>query len=369
MMLNAFLNFWERFLRRIALFCLATGIFMISAVLAETVEDAAEYIAEGTYAIPIKRNSPNYPKKALRVGIEGWVVVNFSVNEDGTTDDIVVLNASINRYFEKEAIRTVAGWKYKPATWDGAPVAQANKTASIVFTMSDSTTALTGAFKKNFEKVLTAIEEGDLTTAKNLIEKMDSSRKRLLADVCHLDVLKAAYWRSQGDHPNTLHYLNRALVIADVAVEPALYIDLLRQAFEEEEYSHSYVTALKVHKTLLKVDKDIAADDPIHEKASQIQQVLDSDSSIITSGTIVQCADCLPDTLFWDHHLNRHHFSINQIEGQVGEVEILCGFQSVSLLYNSEAVWSVDKDWGQCQIRVFGDEGTVLELTEFSKGS
>jgi hypothetical protein len=43
----------------------------------------------------------------------------------------------------------------------------------------------------------------------------------------------------------------------------------------------------------------------------------------------------------------------------------MCGFKSVSLLHNPEAVWNVNKDWKECDIRVFGQEGTTIRLTEF----
>ena len=277
----------------------------------------------------------------------------------------MVLNASIVGYFEKEAIKTVSTWTYQPATWNGNPVAQANMTASIIFTMTNSNVEVTGSFRSNYEKANTAILGGDLSGAKSIIDKLDSGKKKRLSEVCHLDILKATYWQSRGDNAETLHYVNRALVIADVAVSNDMYTSLLRQAIAAEEASHNYISALNHYKTLLEVEGDISADDPIRGVVKQIEEVIGSEGAIVTNGKISQCADCLPDTLYWHHFLNRNRFSIAQVTGEVGEIEILCGFQSVSLIYNPEAILSVEKDWGQCYLRVFGEQGTILQLTEF----
>lgn len=332
----------------------------------ESVSESEEYLAQGTYAIPIRRSAPRYPPKALRAGIEGWVVVNFSVQEDGSTDDIVVIDSSIEDYFDSEAIRTVKRWKYKPATWDGIPVMQGNKKESIVFTMSDANPVLTGKFRSSYQEAQDAINNGSLESAKKIIDKLDSGKKRKISEVCHLDILKAGYLRKAGDRVNTLRYLNRALVIADVAVNKSTWNQLLKLTFEENVHANNYVAALENYKTLLKLEPDLSSSDPIRARAQEIRNIINSNEDIITIGAITQCADCLPDTVYWQHDLNRNRFSISDVEGEVWEAEILCGFQSVSLAFNPGAVWSVEDDWGQCQIRVFGETGTTLQLNEFA---
>jgi TonB family protein len=345
------------------------GLFALCVLAAEPdpVAQSEDFIAKGTYAIPIKRYPPKYPAKALRAGIEGWVVVNFSVLEDGSTDDIVVLDSSIEEYFDQEAIKTVKRWKYKPATWDGIPVLQGNKNASIVFTMSDAQLVLTGKFKSSYEEAQQAIANDNLEKAKKVIDELDASKKRKISEVCHLDILKADYLRKLGDHVNTLRYLNRALVIADVAVEKHMYVRLLKLAFEENVNANNYLSALEHFDTLLKVDSTLSPQDSIRARALEIRETIKSSEDIVTQGEIRQCDDCLPDTVFWQHDLNRDRFSIDKVEGEVWEAEIICGFQSVSLAYSPGAIWSTEDDWGRCHIRIFGEIGTTLQLTEFAQ--
>ena len=87
-------------------------------------------------------------------------------------------------------------------------------------------------------KAQQAINNGNLDAAKKVIDKLDSGKKRKISEVCHLDILKADYLLKSGDHANTLRYLNRALVIADVAVEKSTWIRLLKLAFEENVHAN-----------------------------------------------------------------------------------------------------------------------------------
>lgn len=71
---------------------------------------------------PIVRIAPDYPRRPQERCQEGYVVVEFTVTVDGTTRDIRVLDSS-DSAFEREAVRAVQRWKYRPAMKDGEPVA------------------------------------------------------------------------------------------------------------------------------------------------------------------------------------------------------------------------------------------------------
>lgn len=71
--------------------------------------------------LPIVRVLPIYPRRAEIQGLEGWVVLEFTVNETGATQDIRVLESS-NRMFEKAAVRSVEKYKYRPRVVNGRPV-------------------------------------------------------------------------------------------------------------------------------------------------------------------------------------------------------------------------------------------------------
>jgi len=72
--------------------------------------------------IPIVVIRPMYPRDAALRGIEGWVKVEFTITEVGTVKDPSVLDADPPRIFNREALRAILKWKFKPRIVDGVAV-------------------------------------------------------------------------------------------------------------------------------------------------------------------------------------------------------------------------------------------------------
>lgn len=77
--------------------------------------------AEGE-AIPIVRIQPVYPRDAQMKGQSGWVKVEFTITPDGSVRDPRVLDAEPARVFNREALRAILKWKFKPRVVDGVAV-------------------------------------------------------------------------------------------------------------------------------------------------------------------------------------------------------------------------------------------------------
>ena len=72
--------------------------------------------------IPIVVIRPMYPRDAAMQGLEGWVKVEFTITAIGTVKDPRVIDAKPKRIFNREAIRAILKWKFKPRVIDGVPV-------------------------------------------------------------------------------------------------------------------------------------------------------------------------------------------------------------------------------------------------------
>lgn len=60
----------------------------------------------------IKRAVPIYPKYAVKKGIEGTVLINFSIEKDGNASDIQVVASDQDGLFDASAILGVQKWLY-----------------------------------------------------------------------------------------------------------------------------------------------------------------------------------------------------------------------------------------------------------------
>lgn len=70
--------------------------------------------------VAMLRVEPTYPPDAAARGLEGHVVVEFTVQADGTTTDVVVVESS-SRVFERAAIRAAERFRYRAKTTEGQP--------------------------------------------------------------------------------------------------------------------------------------------------------------------------------------------------------------------------------------------------------
>lgn len=75
---------------------------------------------DGEY-LPIVKVAPVYPRRALQRGIEGFVIVEFTVTKQGSVRDPIVVEANPEGIFEQAAIDAALKFKYKPRVVNGEP--------------------------------------------------------------------------------------------------------------------------------------------------------------------------------------------------------------------------------------------------------
>ena len=96
------------FLVIFTLFCIGN----ISAL--HVVEESPEYPGGMTELLKYMKENLQYPEEAIKKGIEGRVICQFTVKTDGSIDNIVVLK-SIHKSLDEEAIRLIKNMpKWKP---------------------------------------------------------------------------------------------------------------------------------------------------------------------------------------------------------------------------------------------------------------
>lgn len=71
--------------------------------------------------IPLTVIQPEYPRRALQRGTEGYCTVEFTVTAAGTTRDAFIVDCP-DSMFERASLRAAERIKYKPRVVDGNPV-------------------------------------------------------------------------------------------------------------------------------------------------------------------------------------------------------------------------------------------------------
>ncbi|MGN6118778.1 MAG: energy transducer TonB [Rhodanobacter sp.] len=93
---------------------------------------AAAPTGQTSEAVLVKAIAPHYPPSAVRARQQGWVVVAFQIDADGTTSDIKVVDSEPRRIFDRAAMEAVARYQFTPAMRNGVPVAS-QRTQRIEF--------------------------------------------------------------------------------------------------------------------------------------------------------------------------------------------------------------------------------------------
>ncbi|GAA5443097.1 hypothetical protein Misp06_01273 [Microbulbifer sp. NBRC 101763] len=95
---------------------------------------------EGDY-LPIVKVQPQYPRRALQRGMEGYVIVEYTVTTNGSVRDPIVIEAFTldgkpTSVFNRAALKSALKYKYKPRVVDGKPTEVPNVRTKISFNMA-----------------------------------------------------------------------------------------------------------------------------------------------------------------------------------------------------------------------------------------
>lgn len=88
-------------------------------------------------AVPLVRVPPQYPARAMARGLEGRVLIEFTISQVGTVEDAHVVAFEPISVFNEAALEAVRQWRYEPKRVNGKTVAQRGKQIVIPFQKGD----------------------------------------------------------------------------------------------------------------------------------------------------------------------------------------------------------------------------------------
>lgn len=83
--------------------------------------------------MPLVRINPDYPPRAQSRGLQGWVMVQFTITPAGTVKDAKVVDAEPKGVFDDAAINAVSRWKYNPKVQEGVAVERRGIQVKLTF--------------------------------------------------------------------------------------------------------------------------------------------------------------------------------------------------------------------------------------------
>ena len=89
---------------------------------ANTETDTSSSSAPTSSAVLVKAVTARYPTAAMRARQEGWVLVSFTVDTDGQTTDVKVVESQPRRVFDRAAMEAVERYRFTPAMRGGVAV-------------------------------------------------------------------------------------------------------------------------------------------------------------------------------------------------------------------------------------------------------
>jgi len=123
---------------------LVTNVLLVAGLVAGSSSFAADtYLTDGKgpsgsdVKVYISKVPPlKYPRKALRLGVEGYVRLGFDVSEKGDLIDLRVIDAKPRALFDKAAMQFMGGMKFLSPKEDGRSVRAKDAEFTVKFQLN-----------------------------------------------------------------------------------------------------------------------------------------------------------------------------------------------------------------------------------------
>jgi TonB family protein len=331
----------------------------------EPVNEGSKLLFEVKNAEVIERVHPNFPIKAARRMQEGWVRFTYVITEEGKVIDPVVTDSSGERSFEKEALRAIKKWKFKPATQDGKPIQQCEQSVQFDFKLDELENGVRPRFASLYKKANQAMVDNDLASANELLTTMKNKKIWNLYENAWFWMLKSRLSGLEGNADEELSNLYRANsgTSSKRFLGERNYTYNLERIFILELQSQKFIAA---YDTFIKLQEQ----DNASENIARLQKYFDRLDSLLNSDEpLIQDAQ-INDRGIKKHKLYKNSFAVADIEGELDMLDIRCDHKRTKFTVATDTFWSIPETWGKCSVLFEGDEDTtfrIIEVDELAK--
>jgi len=318
-------------------------------------------IADFSRAKTVKRAFPRYPLQAQKNGHEGWVVMSFSIDEEGNARAPVVVNSAGHASFERAAEYALSKFKFEPAMLDGKAVESCDNQYKFTFEMSSKRGAHR-RFVSKYKKALELLDEKKFAEVKAIIDEMPTSRNFSHYEENWMHLLKSKYFEAMGDTKSEYNSLVDGFKWGKPeTTAPDIYLSawvkILKYRLNSQNYAGAYQAIGRIDKAL----------DGMKEPTDDHQRIKDWIDGLSAKLELAQywpSKETVGERGFIVEKLVRQKFTLLGDPSQFSSVELRCEAKRFEMDYTKEVAIKVPKRWGECSLFAFGEQGAELEIIQ-----
>ena len=316
-------------------------------------------------ASPLKQTDPAFPGEQIRRGQEGWVRLNFLIDDAGKVIEPIVVDSTGGRAFEESALQATAEWFF-----EAPDSALFNNTADIRFEAFDGKDRATSAFGRRYQRIMTNLHYEQPEKAREEINSAVTLGGWNLYESSMLWLMIGRVEGAEGNAAAKLEAYRRALGFSNRAmIDGENRCDLLAKTFGLEVEHAQYASAQRTFQLLAKEPAGAAEIAAITEQAAEVDGLLNGDTPISAKATIYNPCDCDAGKPLWSYIPSRRTFSFSDLNGNVERFEVRCENERISDSIVTDKSWSLPADSGSCRVFVFGDDGASFNFVEHSENT
>ncbi len=329
-------------------------------------EDATRVLPEFRSAEVIHRpGPPQYPRRELRQGREGWVHVGFIVTAEGVPENVVVEDSNGLRRFEQAAVRWVEGLRYQPATLDGEPVPQAFNGYRIQFDLRNEGEGVSAKVKRSYRRGVRALQDGDLDAARAELDAGFARPSLNLYEEAWLSMLRGMICQAEQDAQCTVEAFDSALRLGRDVLERDVLEQLAQTAFAVQARTGRARAARGTYCLLADATSEERAERALGSALAALEAHVASDAPVEVSGTLERIASSEDPALgLWTFRPARRMPALLSFEGELEGLEIRCDTYQTRIAPTAGRAWRIPEVWGACCLYFLGEPGTRVLLSD-----
>ena len=232
---------------------------------------------ESLLPTPVEATSqavPLFPSREHRRGREGWVLVDFTVSDEGLVEDAKIVDSSGSNAFDEATLKALRKWRYDP-------VPRKSKSRVLVnFEFDRTYPVLSKRFVSRYKRVHEAIVTGDLEKAQDLVDKMRHDSRLTVFEQAYTNIAAGRVAAGHGDRVEQLRLFRNAMLNRGRWLENRTYRYLLHSAVVLEIQEEDFASALRDYALLTEtvVGREIAVD--LDEPIRLVRSIVDGEDSI-----------------------------------------------------------------------------------------